>query len=210
MQRDSLIDRGLFCDACLRAAGRIVVGAQGLCNSGGSFSTWFRSLPDNFLLLRNRLFPAYDYCGLPLQVDKVAVTNILPVEKTTMAGKLPDGKLDTVIGPGTTVKGDLHVTGGLRLDGQIEGEVDVGETFLAGPKSLLKGGLRCRDAVIAGRIEANIVAAETTELQAGAHVIGNIECKGLVIQKGSYFQGSCIMSKDQDNPTIAPPQEDRQ
>ena len=154
-------------------------------------------------------FP-YRYCGLPRQVDNVAVTNILPVEKTTMAGKLPDGKLDTVIGPGTTVKGDLHVTGGLRLDGQIEGEVDVGETFLAGPKSLLKGGLRCRDAVIAGRIEANIVAAETTELQAGAHVIGNIECKGLVIQKGSYFQGSCIMSKDQDNPTMAPPQEDRQ
>ncbi len=107
----------------------------------------------------------------------------------------PEGKLDTVIGPGTVVHGDLRVTGGLRLDGQVEGKLDVGETFLAGPKSFLKGELRCRDAVIAGRIEGNILARESAELQAGSHVLGNIECKGLVVQRDSFFQGNCIMSK---------------
>ena len=120
-----------------------------------------------------------------------------------MSKNQSEGKLDTVIGPGTVVAGDFRVTGGLRLDGQIEGKVDVGETFLAGPKSFLKGELRCRDAVIAGRIEANIFARETAELQAGAHVIGNIECKGLVVQRDSFFQGNCVMAKGAEVATAA-------
>lgn len=112
-----------------------------------------------------------------------------------------EGKLDTVVGPGTVVQGDFRVTGSLRLDGQVEGKVEVGETFLAGPKSFLKGELRCRDAVIAGRVEADVFAKETAELQTGAHVIGNIECNGLVVQRGSFFQGNCIMARGEAGPT---------
>ncbi len=104
-----------------------------------------------------------------------------------------DGRLDTVIGPETNVSGDLRVTGGVRLDGQVEGRMDVTETLVTGPKSLLKGELHCRTAVVAGRIEGDIYAAEGVELQTGAQVFGNISCKGLVIQPDCLFQGNCSM-----------------
>ena len=110
-----------------------------------------------------------------------------------MAKNHNDGRLDTVIGAQTSVKGDFSVTGGVRLDGQVEGRMDVSETIVTGPRSLLKGELHCRAAVIAGRIEGDIYAEEGVELQTGASVFGNIRSKGLVIQPDCLFQGNCSM-----------------
>jgi cytoskeletal protein CcmA (bactofilin family) len=111
-----------------------------------------------------------------------------------MAKNQNDGRLDTVIGPGTSVRGDFSVTGGVRLDGQVEGRMDVTETIVTGPRSVLKGELHCRAAVIAGRIEGDVHAAEGVELQGGAQVYGNICSKGLVIQPECVFQGNCTMA----------------
>ena len=105
-----------------------------------------------------------------------------------------EGNLDTAIGPDTYITGDVRVDGSLRLDGKVDGKVDVKESLLAGPKSFLKGEMHARDAVIAGRIEGDVFASETVELQAGAKVYGNIHCKGLIIQRDSFFEGNCSMS----------------
>ena len=112
-----------------------------------------------------------------------------------MAKNKSEGKLDTVIGSETSVRGDFRVTGGVRLDGQVEGRIDVTETLVTGPRSLLKGEVRCRDAVIAGRVEGNVFATEGVELQTGAQVFGDISSKGLVIQPDCVFQGNCSMAQ---------------
>jgi cytoskeletal protein CcmA (bactofilin family) len=105
-----------------------------------------------------------------------------------------EGKLDTVVGQGTEVKGDFRVSGCLRLDGRLEGTVELTESLTTGPASFLKGEVRCRDAVVAGQIEGNVSATESVELQTGARVVGNITCKGLVIQRDCLFQGNCTMT----------------
>jgi cytoskeletal protein CcmA (bactofilin family) len=110
-----------------------------------------------------------------------------------MAKNQNGGRLDTVIGPQTSVQGDFCVTGGVRLDGQVEGRMEVSETIVTGPTSLLKGELHCRAAVVAGRIEGDIYALDIVELQTGAQVYGNISSKGLVIQPDCKFQGNCTM-----------------
>lgn len=106
-----------------------------------------------------------------------------------------DGRLDTIIGTETVVKGELQVGGGLRLDGKFEGRLDVGDVILTGARSFLNGDVNCRSAVIAGRIEGNITARESVELQTGAQVIGNITSRSLVIQPGCFFEGNCTMVK---------------
>ena len=106
-----------------------------------------------------------------------------------------EGELDTAIGPETQVTGDFRVEGSLRLDGKVEGKIEVRETVLAGPRSFLKGELHCKDAVVAGRVEGDVYAGDTVELQSGCHVVGNIICKGLIIQRDSFFQGNCSMSR---------------
>jgi len=110
-----------------------------------------------------------------------------------MAKDRSGGPLDTVIGPETVVKGDIRVGGSLRIDGSVEGRVDVTAVFMTGPQSRLKGEAHCREAVVAGRVEGNIHAAEAVELQSGAQVFGDIACKGLVVQRDTVFNGTCSM-----------------
>ena len=111
-----------------------------------------------------------------------------------MARNRDQGRLDTVIGPETNVKGDFRVAGGVRLDGNVEGRMDITETLVTGQRSLLKGEVHCKAAVIAGRVEGNVFASEGVELQTGAQVFGDITCKGLVIQPECVFQGKCTMA----------------
>jgi cytoskeletal protein CcmA (bactofilin family) len=111
-----------------------------------------------------------------------------------MSKNRTEGNLDSAIGPETSITGDLRVGASLQMDGKVEGKLDVSDAVLAGPKSYIKGEIRCREAVIAGRVDGNIVAAETVELQSGAKVFGNISCKGLVIQRDSFFEGNCTMT----------------
>lgn len=112
-----------------------------------------------------------------------------------MAKTGSDGKLDTVVGPDTSVKGDFRVSGSLRLDGNVEGRMEVSDTLLTGPRALLRGDVYCRDAVIAGRIEGNITAADAVELQTGAQVFGDITCRALIVQRDCFFEGRCSMSE---------------
>ncbi|MEO0078327.1 MAG: polymer-forming cytoskeletal protein [candidate division WOR-3 bacterium] len=106
-----------------------------------------------------------------------------------------EGRLDTVVGPDTSVKGDFRVKGSLRLDGNVEGKMEVSDTLLTGPRALLKGDVHCRDAVLAGRVEGNIFASDAVELQTGAQVFGDITCRALVIQRDCFFEGRCSMTE---------------
>ncbi|MCX7785503.1 MAG: polymer-forming cytoskeletal protein [candidate division WOR-3 bacterium] len=103
-------------------------------------------------------------------------------------------RLDSFIGKGTNFKGDLAVSGSAKIDGQIEGDIRVSEMVLTGPESFIKGTINCKDAVIGGRVEGNINAQGSVELQAGATVLGDIICTNLIIAKDCFFEGKCQMS----------------
>jgi cytoskeletal protein CcmA (bactofilin family) len=108
-------------------------------------------------------------------------------------------RLDTFIGVTTSIKGNIGTQGSIRIDGQVEGNVDVSEAVITGPESFVKGNVICRDAVIAGRIEGNINAYENVELQTGAKVNGDITCGNLIIGKNCFFEGKCRMSPVKNN-----------
>lgn len=108
-------------------------------------------------------------------------------------------RLDTFIGRSTNLKGTLSTASSIRIDGQLEGDVNTSETLITGPESLIKGNVSCKDAVIAGRIEGNIIATENVELQSGANITGDITCGNLVIGKNCFFEGKCHMSGVQTN-----------
>jgi cytoskeletal protein CcmA (bactofilin family) len=102
-------------------------------------------------------------------------------------------RLDTIIGKMVRIKGDITTDSGLRLDGQIEGNVDVGSILITGKGSLIKGDIRCKEAIIGGRIEGNISASNAVEMQTGASIFGDVHCKSLIIQKDCFFEGKCQM-----------------
>jgi len=115
-------------------------------------------------------------------------------ESYTYANLKTLDRLDTFIGVTSNVKGNVNTQGSIRIDGQVEGNIDVSDSIITGPNSLIKGNIFCKDAIISGRIEGNVNALETVELQTGANVSGDITCGNLIIGKNCFFEGKCHMS----------------
>jgi cytoskeletal protein CcmA (bactofilin family) len=104
-------------------------------------------------------------------------------------------KIDSVLGKGTTVNGDININGSTKIDGTVKGNVSVKDCLILGQDSTIKGSIRCKTAIIGGRIEGNINVKELVEFQSGANMLGDVICRGLIVQEGVFFEGNCKMSQ---------------
>jgi cytoskeletal protein CcmA (bactofilin family) len=110
-----------------------------------------------------------------------------------MLGVKVEGKLDTVIGPETEVKGDVSVRGSMRMDGRVEGNLSVMDSLYMGKGAYVHGEVHCKDGVIAGKVEGNVVAQGALELQSSATVLGDVKCRNLVLARDAFLDGHVSM-----------------
>jgi cytoskeletal protein CcmA (bactofilin family) len=101
-------------------------------------------------------------------------------------------KLETMIGDGTRVVGQLSVKGTIRLDGIVEGDVHA-DWVVVGENGKIVGNTHARGVVVGGSVEGNIEAAETVELTGKASMIGEIQAPKLAIAEGAVFDGRSKM-----------------
>lgn len=105
-----------------------------------------------------------------------------------------EGKIDTIIGKESVINGDLKSDSSVKIDGSIIGNVVIKEGAIIGRGAAIKGNLTCKTAIIGGKIEGNVEAQELLEFQPAAEMVGDIVCKGLIIQNGVFFEGNCHMA----------------
>jgi len=104
--------------------------------------------------------------------------------------------LDTHIGDGTQIKGDINSSGGIRIDGEFEGNINTKEFLIIGKNGKIKvNEAKVKDANIAGNFEGKLFAENKIHLEKGANFKGEITCKLLVIEEGVIFNGTCIMGE---------------
>ena len=114
-------------------------------------------------------------------------------------------KLNTVIGKDSVFNGKLEVSGTLRVDGKIKGEIVVSDTISIGGTGVVEATVQTKNAVISGTIRGNIHATEKIELQAKSVIYGDIVTKALAIEQGAVFEGHCNMGRDQQKPAVSKP-----
>jgi len=105
----------------------------------------------------------------------------------------PQNRIDSLIGAGTRVTGDIHFTGGLRVDGEIHGSVIAepgkASTLVLSEQSRVNGEIRVTHLVLNGTVAGPIEASEYLELQSKAKVTGDVKYKTLEIQLGAIVEG---------------------
>jgi cytoskeletal protein CcmA (bactofilin family) len=104
-----------------------------------------------------------------------------------------NGQVSNRLLAGTAIQGTVKAIGDFRIDGVVEGRVEVDGKFVLGEKAEIKGDLVARDATISGRIKGNISASEVLVLKSTAHVEGDITVEKLVVESGARFLGRCHM-----------------
>lgn len=122
-----------------------------------------------------------------------------------MFGKDPgstegQSSLNSILGQGCKVKGNIELQGTIRIDGDFDGQINCPETLIIGKSGLVKAEVKVKNAVIGGKLMGNIHATNKIELQSGSHVEGDIQTARLVIDEGVFFEGSCKMGTHTTKP----------
>jgi cytoskeletal protein CcmA (bactofilin family) len=105
-------------------------------------------------------------------------------------------RIESLIGEGTTVEGNLVFSGGLHIDGRIKGNVladdDQASRLVLSEKARVEGEIRVSHAVVNGTVMGPVYAGEYLELQAKARVTGDVHYKTMEIQVGAVVQGRLV------------------
>lgn len=107
-------------------------------------------------------------------------------------------KLSSLIADNLHIVGDVLFSGGLRVDGRIEGNVlgKPGEKSLIvlSEKGCIIGRVHAHDAVVNGTVSGDLEVEHFLELQAGARVSGNIAYRQLQMECGATVEGKLVRS----------------
>ncbi len=97
------------------------------------------------------------------------------------------------ISTGTLIKGDITAQGDFRLDGRLEGNIQLNGKLVVGETGHIRGNIVCQNANIIGQVDGNISVKEVLTLHASAVVKGDILINKLAIEPGAAFSGTCRM-----------------
>jgi len=100
---------------------------------------------------------------------------------------------NTAIGLGSSFRGTMMVSGTLRIDGEVEGDILNCERLEIGEHGIMRADIEVKEAVIEGRVHGNVRALGTIEMRAGARVEGDVSAFGVVMEPGAYFTGRVTM-----------------
>ena len=105
----------------------------------------------------------------------------------------PQKRIDSLIGAGTVVSGNVTFTGGLRIDGKVHGNVIAanGEasTLVISEQAEVDGEIRSSHVVINGKVDGPVFADGYLELQTKARVVGDVSYKTLEMHVGAVLRG---------------------
>ena len=105
----------------------------------------------------------------------------------------PQKRIDSLIGAGTVVNGNVTFAGGLRIDGKVNGNVIAapGEpsTLVISEQAQVDGEIRVSHVVINGKVDGPVIADGYLELQPKAQVVGDVTYKTLEMHVGAVLRG---------------------
>jgi cytoskeletal protein CcmA (bactofilin family) len=108
----------------------------------------------------------------------------------------PQKRIDSLIGAGTIVDGDISFSGGLRIDGQVRGNVTAANgdpcTLVVSEHARVDGEIRVSHVVINGTINGPVTADDYVELQAGARIVGDVSYRQIEMRVGAVIQGRLV------------------
>jgi cytoskeletal protein CcmA (bactofilin family) len=102
-----------------------------------------------------------------------------------------NGSSHNMIAAGTKIVGNIITETDIRIDGELDGELNCQNKIIVGTTGVITGVVNCSSADVMGKIEGKIVSSELTSLKATASFKGDIVTKIISIEPGATFTGTC-------------------
>ena len=108
----------------------------------------------------------------------------------------PQKRIDSLIGAGTVVQGNVVFAGGLRIDGAVDGKVATADnaqgTLVISEHARIDGEVKVSHIVINGSVSGPVTANDYLELQAKARVNGDVVYRALEMHAGAVVKGKLM------------------
>jgi cytoskeletal protein CcmA (bactofilin family) len=99
----------------------------------------------------------------------------------------------TVIGAGTTVRGDLTGADALEIRGTLEGDSRTSAHCVVREGARVRGSIEAAGIVVAGEIEARALVADKVEIRPSARVRAAVTARVVAIADGAFYEGHVEM-----------------
>ena len=103
----------------------------------------------------------------------------------------------SLIGSGTSLKGDITSSGDLRIDGTLIGNIICTSKVIIGANGVVEGDISGQQADIMGKVTGTIKVKELLMLKSNCLVNGNLHSAKLQIEPAAQFNGQCHMIQEQ-------------
>ena len=112
----------------------------------------------------------------------------------------------TLIGEGTVIQGELRFSDGLRIDGEVHGDVVAsGEShsiLVISEKARVLGRVKAAHVIINGQVMGPVHSDELLELQPKASIVGDVRYEVLEMHQGATIDGELRPIKAEDKPSL--------
>ena len=110
-----------------------------------------------------------------------------------MFGKKKQPPIKSLIAQGTVIEGNLKFTDGLRIDGEVIGDIRAAEgsasILVVSELAIVTGLIHADHVIINGRVIGPVHASELLELQPKAKIAGDVSYKALEMHQGAVISG---------------------
>lgn len=118
--------------------------------------------------------------------------------------KIDPNMTDTLIGEGSLFEGKIKSDAGIRVEGQINGDIDSAGDVTVGENAVARSNIKARNVILAGQVFGNVSVKGKLTIKASGKLNGNLSAAELSIESGGEFQGSSKMDVKE---TVVHPEE---
>jgi cytoskeletal protein CcmA (bactofilin family) len=107
------------------------------------------------------------------------------------------GQIDSLIGAGTQVDGNLRFTGGLRIDGEVKGNIEAvngasSSTLVLSEHGRIEGAVTVSHLILNGTIVGAVTVTDTLEMQSKARIVGDVDYALIEMHQGAVIEGRLV------------------
>jgi cytoskeletal protein CcmA (bactofilin family) len=109
--------------------------------------------------------------------------------------KIDTKTTDTLIGESTICEGKLMSEASLRIEGQMNGDIECAGDITVGENAVVQSNISAHDVVIAGKVKGDVHTRGKLIVTHTGSLFGNIDVNSFIIQEGGIFQGTSMMKQ---------------
>ena len=95
----------------------------------------------------------------------------------------------TLISEGCRIEGTVTGDGDFLINGEVEGDSNLGGCVTVAERGVWKGTLRANTVIVAGTVDGDIDASGSVEIMSTARIAGTVSGEAIAVAEGAVVQG---------------------